>query len=159
MNPINMIRLASYLEEFVTQDMFDMSRFRRVQDSPHTIDFISKTDCGTIGCALGWCPFIEGLEPLSEEINDKHPEAAKENPILDWRAYCLRVIGTGTGSLNWNFLFSGSWDSFDNTPNGAAGRLRYLAANGDVGLLSGFDLDTYFPTFDDVDAYQDFVKH
>jgi len=44
-----------------------MEEFRSNYDRSE-IEFFSKNDCGTVGCALGWSPFVPGLETIGSDF-------------------------------------------------------------------------------------------
>jgi len=68
-NVTNLKKLRNYLEKYVTQDKFDMGDFRsKTLDVDTSCSFTTKNICGTIGCALGWAPFVKGLEPEPVEF-------------------------------------------------------------------------------------------
>ena len=50
---------------------------------------------------------------------------------VDFQIYCERIfqIDEIYDSEQWIFAFSGSWEIADNTPTGAAKRIRYLVEN------------------------------
>ena len=106
----------------VTQETFDMAYFRS-GDPNHLNHFFSIHDCGTVGCFLGWAPFIEGLE--TKEIDFSN---VTRNLYFD--DYHLRVFGIkgNFDDLVFSFLFTGEWEHYDNTPEGALARLDVLLA-------------------------------
>jgi len=106
----------------VTQETFDMKRYRSNKDGCRAA-FKSINDCGTVGCLLGLAPFIEGLE--TKEIY-----FSKVTRNLYFDDYYLRVFGIKVhyDDLVFGFLFSGEWEYYDNTPEGALARLDVLLA-------------------------------
>lgn len=48
-------------------------------------------------------------------------------PSESWNSYSDRVFGLSTDE--WHWCFGGGWAVYDNTPKGAAKRIRYLIAN------------------------------
>lgn len=67
----NLTKLADYIEQHVRQDQLNMRLFRStgsLSEGRH-VNFKAHNDCGTSGCALGWAPFVEGLEPVESEFN------------------------------------------------------------------------------------------
>lgn len=131
-NEKHLLLLADGLEK-VPQSQFDMHEYRqREKDSGEftVCTFVSKNDCGTIGCALGHAPLIPGLEPIKDDFNC-HANGDLIN--LMWDRYCMRVFGIASRYINspaWTFLFYGRWRHFDNTPQGAAKRIRFLVKHG-----------------------------
>ena len=151
MNKENLLKLADYLEKRVTQEQFDMSCYRaELADLCHATDFYSTHDCGSVGCALGWSPFVKGLEPIDDDyIFDRHT-SLKE---LAFRRYSLRVFELT--AVEWKWCFSADWVDIDNTPSGAARRIRCLVYQGEV------PLGWRRPNGRDVEWYQDYeeAKH
>jgi len=76
--------------------------------------------CGTAACALGHGP-AAGVAVPSHLLCTT---PAGETRVM-WTQYS-RLFCWETAAYNW--LFSGSWTHLDNTPRGAAGRLRYALA-------------------------------
>jgi len=110
MNEDNLVKLAKYILANISNEKFDM-RWYRSSDIEPNISFYSKENCGTVGCALGWAPFVPGLEAIGSD-------------------YSLRVFGTFSGGI-WDFVFSGGWSEFDNTIEGVVSRIVYLIEGGD----------------------------
>ena len=111
------------LKEFlkkVDPKKFNMDTFRS-SDDKFEKDYISKTNCGTVGCALGWAPFIAGLEPIREDFG---PES------LDWERYSGRIFPDMTGLGSWEWLFDCMWSKFQPTPNDAVWRIEKLLKYG-----------------------------
>ena len=85
----NMIKLATYLEEHVTQEQFDMSSYR-VDEDMDIVNLTSSSDlnntdeCGTFGCALGWGPWVDGLRlaPVDFDVIGN----------VMWTDYCKRIL-------------------------------------------------------------------
>lgn len=87
----------------------------------HMNDYECKNECGTTHCAAGYGPSA-GIPKLPEE---------------HWGVYCGRVFGVVYDAWvskkhrqAWCWLFSSSWQSVDNTPDGAATRIRILLDKG-----------------------------
>ena len=125
MNKGNLSKLADYLETEVKQKQFDMDLYRS-DEVGRMCDFRSYHDCGTVGCALGWAPFVEGLEPIDQEFDDDHYMGVS----LIFASYQRRVFDLST--IAWEWCFSDEWRSYDNTPKGAAKRIRYFVEHGQV---------------------------
>lgn len=112
MNVENLSRLAVFLETEVDQSRFDMAEFS--QDEFGEGLSIGAHECGTVGCAIGWGPEA-GFPPLPSE--------------QEWWTYSERVFGLKVGSPAWDWCFDADWAQVDNTPAGAAKRIRYLITN------------------------------
>ena len=114
----NLEKLANYLEEKIMDSQFNMLNLRSNSGREST-RFISKKKCGTIGCALGWGPFV--IPTLkSDFFTDDHE--------LNFARYSKRVFGLETTDTRWYYLFSSSWDFVPkhNTKKAAIKRIRDL---------------------------------
>lgn len=142
MNKQNIMLLAKHIYNNVTQEQFNMQHFR-VNSSGNTCDFISITDCGTVGCALGHAPFITGLETSLEEYYS--------NGTLAFLKYCERVFDIEIYSTEWDWLFDDKWTYIDNTPKGFAKRVFFSLESG---IPEGFIIS-------EIDYYetQEYVKY
>lgn len=118
----NARRLADGLDKVAEQwpDRFDMGFWVQLDDrfwnEPYehgsAYDALARhergehpEDCHTVGCALGWGPYLLG-EPLGDEA---------------WSAYAARVLGVRT---EFWWLFSPAAYPEDVTPSDVATRLR-----------------------------------
>lgn len=104
----NLSKLADYLEK-LPEDYreFDMSRFCGSPTGP----FITAMPlCGSVGCAVGHGPDA-GIPPLADE---------------KWDEYSNRVFISAHMGGAWEWCFSGAWSDTDNTPQGAAARIRWF---------------------------------
>ena len=112
----NREKLANFLMKKVSDEQFDMSVYRADEDGDE-VPYNSKTDCGTVGCALGWGPFV---------VKPKAVHYAKWKS-LSFQSYAeLFVIFT---SVPWvyGFLFDGHWTYTKyNTRLDAVHRLKIL---------------------------------
>tara|TARA_Y100001963_G_scaffold17759_1_gene21947 strand:+ start:37209 stop:37661 length:453 start_codon:yes stop_codon:yes gene_type:complete len=127
MNDKNLLKLADYLENHVTQDQFNMEHFRS-DHSGYCEAFRSLENCGTVGCALGWAPFAsKDMEPVEDDFFSD----PSINSLM-WETYCKRVMGFKFESPNYMWCFAEEWGSsyIDNTPKGAALRIREMVKKG-----------------------------
>jgi len=92
--------------------------------------------CGAVACAVGHGP-AAGFLAIPEDFTPAGN--------MDWGAYQGRVFDVEGEAFSW--CFGGAWSDVDNTPQGAAKRIRYMLAKG---VPEGFDED-------DDDCYADFV--
>jgi hypothetical protein len=111
----NLAKLADYLENLPDDyAKFDMEFFMSADGEP--IDTPKTVSCGTVACAVGHGPSA-GI-PVCGDNN--------------WPDYVQRVFGVyharESGAFEW--LFAEWWASVDNTPKGAANRIRYYLENG-----------------------------
>lgn len=113
----NLSKLANFLEANVTNEQFSMDHFR-AGGNGETIPG-TKEHCGTIGCALGWGPWVKGLEVKAIDLHNL-AEA------VSWSRYSSRVLGVSFSDNEWDFMFSGSWVHVDNTVEGAIARIKYI---------------------------------
>ena len=122
MNKKNLLKLAAFLEK-LPQAKFDMLSYRLTKGMTAT-NFYSLDNCGTIGCAMGYAPFVKGLEVEEEDFYKS---------ALDFNNYCRRIFRIDIDycgkKSRWKFIFSYQWRNADNTPQGAAKRIRYLVKN------------------------------
>jgi len=110
MNRENLSRMADYIET-VPQDKFDVERFRTGQIKYH--------ECDSVGCVIGHCTILdENPLPMSNSGNINFDEWSRN--FTDLKPY----------SYAWKYLFSLHWTAVDNTPTGAAKRIRYFIKNG-----------------------------
>lgn len=137
MNRDNLAHLATYLEALPADyQHFDMSMYMNGDDeTEYALGNAPLLHCGTVACACGHGP-AAGMPLLPSEIRWN---------IGDWGAYTERVFELTAAEDD--FLFAGFWESFDNTHQGAAARIRYLLDNGAP------DAFNYDPS-----VYQEYVK-
>lgn len=122
MNKDNLLKLADHLDT-VEPDRFDMNLFFGGAATQKKRERYVKTGampCGTVACALGYGPSA-GLTMLAEE---------SRAGVYRWFRYSARVFGVVQETREWNFLFHCHWAMLDNTPAGAAKRIRYMLEHG-----------------------------
>lgn len=100
----NLLALADYLESGSLNLEFSMNIFQGGEGGG-----MYATECGTVGCAIGHGPSI-GIVARKGEL---------------WHLYANRVFGN---EISW--MFSENWALVDNTPRGAAARIRYALKHG-----------------------------
>lgn len=61
----NLQKVHDFVRDHVKNEQFDMENFRTTNEG-YVTPFKGHRDCGTIGCFLGWCPFV--LPITKEEI-------------------------------------------------------------------------------------------
>jgi len=110
MNRENLSRMADYIET-VPQKKFNMRLFRTGEEKNH--------ECGSGGCILGHCTIL-----------DKNPLPLDSYGDINFSAWSLEFTGLNPFCDEWNYLFSGDWDGVDNTPAGAAKRIRHFLEKG-----------------------------
>lgn len=129
MHKENLLRLATYLETLPADySKFAMETFQRRESrngnfgqEPFTAQDVAEVNlCGTAGCAIGHAP----LAGFPVELSDK-----------GWFPYSERISGLKNSSEEWEWCFGGDWEEYDNTPKGAAARIRRLVETGTIGEL------------------------
>lgn len=144
MNKDNLLKLAKFLDT-LDQEQFHM-KYLRAEKYDHSrlgIKLISLfpqdigkdiNTCNSIGCTLGWAVSIPEFKLERGDFSNTSPF-----PLL-WNEYCYRIFDISPETIVWDFLFSEEWEHIDNTPTGAASRIRYVL-EGDIDL-SDFELYT-----------------
>ena len=116
MNRNNLLKLAEGIAG-IPEEFFKMSTFRsRDEDQMH----ISLEGCGSVGCAVGWGPFIKGL-------------GIKKNHIDSCNHFAFMTYDEDLFFNNynyWEWCFDGDWGKVDKTARGAALRIQELVYNG-----------------------------
>jgi hypothetical protein len=124
-NAENLRELADYLDRPEIPADFDMMALCEDKDGidldPH------RHTCGTVMCALGNGP-AAGIKPAAFD---------------KWDVYCTREFGVSWAGDDWSFMFDSDWAEFDNTRQGAARRIRYVADHGKA--PDGWTYETPFP--------------
>lgn len=133
-----LILLRNWLEANKNDINLNMGSYRQGKDG-NSVAFVSHHNCGTVGCVLGWSPFVKGLEPIEDDY------VRSFGKHVDFLAYSDRVFNIEAGSNIWNFLFSANWKSINNTTEGAINRLTYVIDNFDS--IEYFEDHTPFSTF------------
>ncbi len=117
MNSHNLTLLANYLEALPSDyKHFAMSHYMTTGSRAlGPLEVGATIGCGTSACALGHAPFVTGLPKPNE----------KEN----WSYYSERIFDMSYYSDEWGWCFSCQWASVDDTPQGAAARIKHLVKN------------------------------
>lgn len=118
MNINNLKTLADYLAALPADyTHFDMGHWHtgEKETDPPT------TRCGTVACAAGHGP-AAGILPLDNHI--------LVDDSIDWFAYTEDLFELDFESREHVWCFGGGWSLHDNTPQGAAKRIRYLIHHG-----------------------------
>lgn len=128
----NLLTLANYLMKLPDDyEHFGMAHFF---EGDHAVTDVAH--CGTTACAVGHGP-AAGITPLPH-----HWDTYGQSSRLDWWDYSKDLL-CSMGSGAWDFMFSGCWDEHDDTPRGAAARIRYVLKGG---LIPDSLSDDYFDT-------------
>lgn len=76
--------------------------------------------CGTAACAVGWAP-VAGIDRRKNEFG--YTES--------WQTFAARqLLGQSFHTIAGRWLFSCDWATLDNTPEGAAYRIRLALEHG-----------------------------
>jgi len=110
MNKENLKLMADYIET-IPQEKFDMERFRTGEIKHH--------ECDSVGCVIGHCTVL-----------DKNPLPLHKSGDIAFYAWSKEFTGLPSLSPDWQYLFSSEWETVDNTPVGAASRIRHFLENG-----------------------------
>ena len=102
--------MADYIET-IPQDKFDMKRFRSGE--------LGKHECNSVGCVIGHCT-----------IPDKNPLPTGLYGDIDFDEWSRNFTDLKPYSSEWSYLFSFDWFAVDNTPTGAASRIRHFLEKG-----------------------------
>lgn len=115
-NKENLLRMADYIET-VPQEKFDMDDFRAGKEWED-----ENPICGSVGCVVGHCTALDGANVVSNFLN--------HNGGINFKSWIEDFTGVRFGSKVFNWLFSYIWPAVDNTPTGAAKRIRHFVEHG-----------------------------
>jgi hypothetical protein len=116
MNRDNLEKLAAYLEQLPEDySHFGMMNYMAVKQFtyPYTSSAHLIDACGAVACAIGHGP-AAGIP--------------RKGDYEYWSTYSHRVFDLRINEFDW--CFSSTWMVVDDTPNGAAKRIRYLLEHG-----------------------------
>lgn len=106
----NLLKLAAYLDKLPDNyEQFHMRQYMMTTDIKEVLYIWeqAKPDCGTVACAVGHGPSA-GIRVYKDD---------------SWEEYADRVFGDLNGD-SFTYMFGSSWTDTDNTPKGAAARIR-----------------------------------
>ncbi len=121
MNKENLLKLAKFLDE-LPEDYkhFYMSDWvcdhEGYEKSPSELKKVNIKGCGYVACAIGHAPQALGLS--LEEVSE----------FPDWELFINHYFKIERSAEHW--MFGPHWTYIDNTPKGAAKRIRYFLENG-----------------------------
>lgn len=132
----NLLKLADFLEsDKIPPPRFHMGDFafevaeeqasaKRIEELMYQGEYIrieideakpkKYATCNTVACAIGHGP-MAGIKVYKD---------------YDWFSYAGRVFGVYSDDAAFDWLFSSDWSKTDNTPQGAAKRIRIYVENG-----------------------------
>jgi len=138
----NLDKLATYLENlpadysafnmahyFITDGITSEKEFAEIE-AKYARENGGVGKCGAVACAVGHGP---SAGVLFDEF-DFSPTIGRYR-TADWTTYVEKFCTNG--SPEWEFMFGGGWAYHDNTPQGAAKRIRYTLANYTVSYRLG----------------------
>ena len=140
---INLDKLAFYLENLPdSYESFHMGSYFTVMtaatwskekeiEAKYARENGGVGKCGAIACAVGHGPSAGIL--FSEEEASLLPI----DSVGGWNKYCSNNFCT-TNTPEWCWAFSGGWSHIDNTPEGAAKRIRYMLRHAEIPLVQAF---------------------
>jgi len=133
---VNLDKLALYLEglpkdykDFQMSEYFAVSgpkgyTERKLIETEYALKNGGVGKCGAVACAIGHGPSAGILFKASEFREDNGLY------IASWELYCENFCGNA--SNEWRWMFGGNWSIWDNTPAGAAARIRYTLRHHEV---------------------------
>lgn len=110
MNKENLLKMADYIET-VPQEKFGMKLFRFGDEN--------TPECNSVGCIIWHCTILD-TEPLPRDLDGG----------IDFYKWSKSFTGISPFTNDWEYLFSWAWVMTDNTPTGAAKRIRHYVENG-----------------------------
>ena len=110
MNKGNLLRMADYAET-IRPELFNIAVYRQGQ--------CITPECDSIGCLIGHCTILDTKQLPINFLG-----------IIDFYVWINDFAGLMPGTPKWHWCFSPLWVDVDNTPTGAAARIRYLVEHG-----------------------------
>jgi len=110
LNIKNLEEMADFIET-VPSKFFNMYRFRKGWEV--------TPECDSVGCIIGHCTVL-----------DKRPLPRLLNGDIYFYSWAEEFTGLPMRSSASRYLFSPDWADTDDTPKGAAKRIRFFLKNG-----------------------------
>lgn len=103
--------MADHIET-IPEEKFDVEIYREVNNH-------DTHECESVGCTIGHCTVLDKWEniPLTLYYD------------IDYNQWSKQFTGI-TKMSEWEYLFGCDWKDVDNTPTGAAKRIRNFVENG-----------------------------
>ncbi len=137
----NLIKLADYLESLPDNyDRFTMCYYA-FKSSKYSTNYLimptitaKEIPCGTVACAVGHGPsagikipfrMMDRYQSISDDLNTTDIDIG-----CFWTDYSVEVFGFSKYSEEWYWCFSDLWHKSDDTPKGAAKRIRHVLTHG-----------------------------
>lgn len=112
MNKERLLQGADWLLKNADPNRFHMLVYREGDETNHI--------CNTVGCAVGWLTGMVAPDTLPRDIWG--------NNSIDFSQWSTEYFDLDDDE--WDWCFDGAWTHTDNTLEGAAARMRYLAECG-----------------------------
>lgn len=170
MNRENLTKLATFLDELPENyRQFYMSDFTNSYLTPEQLARYQSDPtynlCDSAACAVGHAP-AAGIKVDPSTFTQQILEGYSTDI---WDAYVQAAFGIGFDGPEFEFMFGGGWSEVDNTPKGAAARIRYVLDGKHIPhLASGCDgedepFDSYNMIYADpddniIDLYAEYRK-
>lgn len=113
MNIINLLKIANYSKD-ILPIVFDMGMCRKMET-------VVTPVCTTVGCILGHCTILDAANVIKNHMTGGE---------IDYLGWAEDFTGLQTTSREFQWLFSARWVRVDNTPTGAARRIKNFVAYG-----------------------------
>ena len=143
MNKENLKKLADYLAKLPEDyQQFEMSNFIDEATFDEAVEYIRKDGnmCGTSACAIGHAPHAGiTLDFTQEELDRMYVGTVGGGSADLWTAYAQRAFGIDFNTPQGEWMFGGEWAGVDNTPRGAAARIKFILAGNEVPKAFGDD--------------------
>jgi hypothetical protein len=110
-NTVNLLRMADHIET-VNPELFGMRFCREGGENTH--------ECNSVGCIIGHCVILDEWKNVPLYIDGD----------IKFVAWSEQFTGISRFRYLWTWLFGYEWTMPDNTPTGAAARIRYTVKHG-----------------------------
>lgn len=122
MNKRNLTKLANYLDTLPDgYKHFDMNKFYADRFDGFFTSETNLNECGAVACAVGH-GLVAGITPL--------PHHWAKSGRINWASYSDDLFLRQSDA--WDFMFASGWAVYDNSPRGAAARIRYVLSGGEI---------------------------
>lgn len=115
----NLERMAAHIET-VPPEMFNIIDWRLNR----TNEVMSFIECNSVGCVIGHCVQLDSYPELIPRIG------GEDGDWIDFPRWSFQFTGLLTTNKEWRWMFAPEWVEVDNTPTGAARRIRHFLTNG-----------------------------
>lgn len=132
----NLSTLATYLEALPPDYAhFDMADYWGLTPP---VNSVAPDECGTVACAAGHAPAALGITAaMLTDLGLLSRDGIRWNRFIDLFLLAHPDHGDDVPSMSfreqrpdWAWMFSDRWAAYDNTPAGAAARIRYYLIAG-----------------------------